>query len=127
MSVDTIRSAYEALGAGDVEPLVALMSPELEWRGIGPGWRFWRPTPSGHGPDEAREVLESALGWNRVHGDHDFRIDAIDQVGPRIAVAFSWTKRGGSRRDFGQVLKLRHGRIAEMRDYGSGAEARGAL
>jgi hypothetical protein len=46
VSVDRIRAAYEALGAGDVEPLVMLMAPELEWRGVGPGWRFWRATPS---------------------------------------------------------------------------------
>lgn len=46
VSVDAIRAAYEALGAGDVEPLVALMDSELDWRGVGHGWRFWRPVPS---------------------------------------------------------------------------------
>jgi hypothetical protein len=34
MSADIIRTAFEALGARDVEPLVALMHPELE-----SGWR----------------------------------------------------------------------------------------
>jgi len=69
----------------------------------------------------------SAIGWRTASGEHDFRIDAIEQVGPRVAVAFSWTQGDGARRDFGQVLKLRQGRIAEMRDYASGAAARGAL
>ena len=46
MSLDAIRAAYEALGTGDVEPLVALMDPDLDWRGVGHGWRFWRPVPS---------------------------------------------------------------------------------
>jgi hypothetical protein len=46
LSVDAIRAAYEALGAGDVEPLVALIGPELEWRGRRSAWRFWRPRPS---------------------------------------------------------------------------------
>lgn len=32
MSADSIRSAFEALGARDVEPLVALMHPDLESR-----------------------------------------------------------------------------------------------
>ena len=46
MSVDAIRGAYEALGKGDVEPLIGLMDPEVAWRGVGNGWRFWRPVPS---------------------------------------------------------------------------------
>lgn len=46
MSADGVRAAYEALGDGDVEPLVALMSEDMEWRGVTGGWRFWRPVPS---------------------------------------------------------------------------------
>jgi ketosteroid isomerase-like protein len=45
MSVDSIRTAFEALGARDVEPLVAVMHPDLEWRGRRT-WRFWRPVAS---------------------------------------------------------------------------------
>ena len=33
MSADIIRTAFEVLGARDVEPIVALMHPDLEWRG----------------------------------------------------------------------------------------------
>jgi ketosteroid isomerase-like protein len=33
VAVDAVRSAYEALGEGDVEPLVALIHPDMEWRG----------------------------------------------------------------------------------------------
>jgi ketosteroid isomerase-like protein len=44
--METIRDAYEALADGDVEPLVALMHPGMEWRGQRQGWRFWRPRPS---------------------------------------------------------------------------------
>jgi hypothetical protein len=45
MSTDAIRTAYEALGARDVEPLVALMHPTMEWRGRRT-WRFWKRPPS---------------------------------------------------------------------------------
>jgi ketosteroid isomerase-like protein len=45
MSTDSIRTAYEALGARDVEPLVALMDPDVDWRGLRT-WRFWKPIPS---------------------------------------------------------------------------------
>jgi ketosteroid isomerase-like protein len=44
--MEQVRQAYEALGTGDVEPLVALMHPDMEWRGRRQGWRFWRPRPS---------------------------------------------------------------------------------
>jgi hypothetical protein len=45
MSADTIRTAFEALGARDVEPFVGLMHPQMEWRGRRP-WQFWKPVPS---------------------------------------------------------------------------------
>jgi hypothetical protein len=41
-----IRDAYEALGQGESEPLVALMDDDVEWRGRRSGVRFWRPPPS---------------------------------------------------------------------------------
>jgi ketosteroid isomerase-like protein len=44
--MDQVRHAYEALGTGDVEPLVALMNPKMEWRGRRLGLRFWRPRPT---------------------------------------------------------------------------------
>ena len=46
MSVDEVRAAYEALGTGDVEPLVALIDPRMEWRGRRRLTSFWRPPPS---------------------------------------------------------------------------------
>ena len=45
MSADTIRTAFEALRARDAEPLVALMHPQMEWRGRRT-WRVWKPVPS---------------------------------------------------------------------------------
>jgi hypothetical protein len=46
MSRDAIRAAFEALGTGDVEPLVALIDPAMEWRGRRPLARIWEPPPS---------------------------------------------------------------------------------
>ena len=43
LAADAIRSAYEALGEGDVEPLVALIHPDMEWRGRRRLSRFWKP------------------------------------------------------------------------------------
>jgi ketosteroid isomerase-like protein len=46
VAADAIRSAYEALGQGDVDPLVMLMDEDMEWDGRRRGWRIWRPPPS---------------------------------------------------------------------------------
>jgi ketosteroid isomerase-like protein len=41
-----IREAYEALGNGELELLVALMDDDVEWRGRRSSVQFWRPPPS---------------------------------------------------------------------------------
>jgi ketosteroid isomerase-like protein len=46
MSVDSIRAAYDALMTGDVEPLVSLIHPDMEWRGRRRISRFWQQPPS---------------------------------------------------------------------------------
>jgi ketosteroid isomerase-like protein len=46
LSVDIVRSAFEALGDGDVEPLVALIDPAMEWRGRRRWPLFWQEPPS---------------------------------------------------------------------------------
>jgi hypothetical protein len=46
MSIDAIRSAFEAFREGDVEPLVALIDPAMEWRGRRRMIGFWRSPPS---------------------------------------------------------------------------------
>jgi ketosteroid isomerase-like protein len=46
MSADPIRVAFEALMTGDVEPLVALIHPETEWRGRRRLSRLWQRPPS---------------------------------------------------------------------------------
>jgi hypothetical protein len=63
----------------------------------------------------------------RSNGDHDFRVDAVDQSGGRIAVALSWADRQGTRHELGQVLTVEDGGIADLQDHRSGAAARRAL
>jgi ketosteroid isomerase-like protein len=41
-----VQAAYQAAVAGDVEPLVAMLGPDLEWRGVTHGHLWWRRTPS---------------------------------------------------------------------------------
>jgi hypothetical protein len=46
VTVEAVRAAYEALVAGEVEPLVSLIDPQMEWRGRRRLQRFWQPPPS---------------------------------------------------------------------------------
>lgn len=48
MSADAEAAAvaYRAAVAGDVEPLVSLLDPSLEWRGVPRGRLWWKRTPS---------------------------------------------------------------------------------
>ena len=126
MSADSIRSAFEALGARDVEPLVRLMHPDLEWRGRRT-WRLWKTPPSCHGPDEARGVLTPTIEWRDREGDHDLRVDHVEQRDGRVAVVVSWAERSGKRHEWAHVLRLRDGTITDMQDYASGPRALRAL
>jgi ketosteroid isomerase-like protein len=44
--IDELRAAVEALDRGDVEPFVALLDENSEWRGITRGRLWWKHTPS---------------------------------------------------------------------------------
>jgi hypothetical protein len=41
-----LQHAYNAAVAGNIEPLVTMLAPDLEWRGIERGRWLWRKAPS---------------------------------------------------------------------------------
>jgi hypothetical protein len=45
-AADPIQGAYDAAVGGNLEPLVALLSADLEWRGLERGHWVWRRAPS---------------------------------------------------------------------------------
>ena len=66
------------------------------------------------------------IHWRRLEGDHDARIDAVDQSGARIIVSHSWADKTGKRHDWAHVLKLKDGMIVDMQDYASPTRAAAA-
>jgi ketosteroid isomerase-like protein len=42
---ERVQAAFDAAVSGDVEPLVSLMAPEMEWRGVERGRLWWRNAP----------------------------------------------------------------------------------
>jgi ketosteroid isomerase-like protein len=65
----------------------------------------------------------SMTDWRRKQGDHDARIDTVEQHGARIVVTFSWADKQGRRHDWAHVLKLKDGKIVDMQDYASPTRA----
>ena len=43
---DRVQAAFDAAVGGDVEPLVSLFHPSMEWRGVPRGYLWWRHTPN---------------------------------------------------------------------------------
>jgi ketosteroid isomerase-like protein len=44
--IDEMRAAVDAFNKGDVEPFVALIAENSEWRGITRGHLWWKHAPS---------------------------------------------------------------------------------
>lgn len=55
--------------------------------------------------------------WRRKVGDHDARIDSVEQRGSRVVIGLSWADREGMRHDWAHVLELREGKILAIKDY----------
>jgi ketosteroid isomerase-like protein len=64
--------------------------------------------------------------WRKKLGDHDRRIDSVEQRGDRVLVAVSWSDEHDERRRWAHALKLRDGRIVDIQDYASPARAAAA-
>lgn len=44
--IEELRAAVDALNDGDIEPFVALIDENSEWRGITCGHLWWKHAPS---------------------------------------------------------------------------------
>jgi hypothetical protein len=113
--IDQLRAAAEALNSGDPEPFAALIADENEWRGIADE----HGTPSCHGPNEARAVLQTSFARRRgVQIQPTF-----EQIGDRIIGSTTWVDDDGSTVERFQVLTIRDGKIVDMQGCASRGEA----
>jgi ketosteroid isomerase-like protein len=113
-----IDAALEAMNRGDVEPAVALLDPDVDWRGRTRGHLWWRHEPSCHGPEEARQNfrLQMVKGQARP-STKQFALQKVEQVGQRLVIGGRWTMDDDSQEESGrfyQVLTVRDGRIVDI-------------
>jgi ketosteroid isomerase-like protein len=113
-----LTEALEEMNRGNVAPAVALLDPDVGWRGRPNGHLWWKQAPSCHGPDEARANFELQVVKGRARpGTKEFALEEVDQVGDRLVVGGRWTMQDGSQETaerFFQVLTVRDGRIVDM-------------
>jgi len=120
-NVDLVRSALEAYNSGDLDALVAIAHPELEYRpaGIWPGlkavyrgpggvWEFWR---------------DFAETWESVIND----IEDLRAQDDRVVALFTIQARGRDgievRRQLATIFTTRNGLVFRMTSYASWDEA----
>ena len=72
-------------------------------------------------------MLRSTIEWRDREGDHDLRVDRVEQRNGRFVVVISWAERDGTRHEWAHLLRLRDGMIIDMEDYASGKRAVRAL
>jgi ketosteroid isomerase-like protein len=46
LDAQEIQQAYDAAVAGDLDPLVNLFDPDLDWKGFERGHLWWRKAPA---------------------------------------------------------------------------------
>jgi ketosteroid isomerase-like protein len=110
--------ALEEMNRGNVEPAVALLDPDVDWRGRRDGHLWWKHVPSCHGRDEARPNLGLQVVKGKARpGTKEFALEQVDQVVDRVVVGGRWTMDDGSRETAGrffQVFTVRDGRIVDI-------------
>jgi hypothetical protein len=72
-------------------------------------------------------VLEGAIEWRHRQGDHDLRVDRVEEQNGRVAVVVSWAERDGTRHEWANLLRFRGGMITHMDEYAGGDGALRAL
>jgi ketosteroid isomerase-like protein len=122
-NVELARRGYEALLRGDVNAVYELLDPDLNWQG-------WEPGEGDcHNRAEAMSVIKERLN-ERAIGELEEIIDIDDE---RIIVVTSGNRDFEQRHaelglpeghdEIASVITIREGKVVQMRDHRSKAEA----
>jgi uncharacterized protein len=121
-NAELIRRAYQVYASGDLDGMLELVDPDLEWTYLDPALE--RPTPQiCHGRQELEEVL-------RHWAEHGLRAELEEvtsagelvMVGVRTPAVDAHHGRRGNDRAY-SVFTVREGRIVALRDCRDRQEA----
>lgn len=122
-NVELIRGGFEAFARGDLDYVMGLMDPDVEWvPGIAPllGVDLLR----------GKEALRRFLGEELLEGFDEFRSEALsfEDLGDKVLVQSRYIGRGEtSGLEVDQVFEtlyvVRGGKIVSMHDYQTREEA----
>ena len=127
-NVERLQVAAEAYNRGDVEPLVALLDKDVDWRAPTRGFLWSRHTPHCHGPEEARANFELRLRKASLRpGYAGVKLAEIREAGDRIMLGATWETQDGARGEraerFFQVVTMRDGKIIDIQGCKSRRDA----
>jgi uncharacterized protein len=119
-NVEIVRAAFEAWSCGDLDAWLAEADPEIEW--------FVLPDAPDPGPHRGRQVIRKrAASWRDVL---KLRGEVLEYIDSGEYVVMPMRMRGvppGSDAEVVQdevyVSKFRDGKIVELREYRTKAEA----
>jgi ketosteroid isomerase-like protein len=119
--LETVRRAYDAFARGDLETLRSFLAPDIEWRTT-------PEVPFMGNYAGIDEFLRGMGEWTSAFDDVTTEVEEMIDAGETVVVGHRMRGRG---RDSGvevdlrlwQVVTVRGGKLAVMRDYTSRDEA----
>jgi ketosteroid isomerase-like protein len=116
-NVEIVRSGYEAFARGDIEGVLEIMDPEVEWApALAP--------LLGVEPVRGKDALRRFLSEDLASGFDDFEARAlsIEDLGESVLVHTHFAARGRASGvpvslEAFSLIKLRHGKTISYRDY----------
>jgi ketosteroid isomerase-like protein len=120
-NVEVVKAAFEAYNRGDLDAWVADADPDIEWHVL--------PEATDPGPHRGRQViLERGKLWRQMFGG--LRVEVLEYIDAGDYVIAPVRMRGqapGSDAEVAldevYVSMLRNGKIVELREYRTKAEA----
>jgi uncharacterized protein len=122
-NVEIVRGGYEAFARGDIEGVLEIMDPEVEWApALAP--------LLGVEPVRGKDALRKFLVEDLASGFEDFeaRAESIEDLGDSVLVHTQFAARGRASGvpvslEAYSLIILRDGKTVSYRDYETRAEA----
>jgi uncharacterized protein len=105
-NVEVVRRAYDAFNRGDIDGVLDLCAPDIEWQDA-----YTPDTSAVTGRDAVRAYFETVMEpWEEVHREPE---EIIDLGGDRVLVLYHLTARG---KGSGIEVHLRAGDLVTIRE-----------